>query len=112
MPSTLFNVLFAWKCSSTHHKLALDALRHLRHARGEAWRDFWLAHVETYLDGIRLASLDVDGDNKIDALTDGLLIVRYMLNIRGAALVAGAVNPAGSRTSFTAVETFLGALMP
>ena len=70
------------------------------------------AAIKTYLDGIRLASLDVDGDNKIDALTDGLLIVRYMLNIRGAALVAGAVNPAGSRTSFTAVETFLGALMP
>ncbi len=47
----LYDVLFAWKCSSTHHKLALDALRHLRHERGEAWRDLFLGHVETYLDG-------------------------------------------------------------
>lgn len=68
--------------------------------------------LKTYLDGIRLASLDVDGDTKVDALTDGLLILRYMLGIKGAALVAGAVNPAGSRTTSTAVETFLGVLTP
>ena len=68
--------------------------------------------IKNHLDGIRLSALDVDGDNTIDALTDGLLIVRYMLNIRGAPLVAGAVNPAGSRKTFIAVEGHLGPLMP
>ncbi len=47
----LYDVLFAWKCTSTHHKLALDALRHLQHERAEAWRNLFLAHVELYLDG-------------------------------------------------------------
>jgi len=47
----LYDVLFAWKCSSTHHKLALDALRHLKHDRAAAWRDLFLTHVEPYLDG-------------------------------------------------------------
>lgn len=47
----LYNVLFAWKCSSTHHKLALDALRHLTCPQAERWRDFFLANVEPYLEG-------------------------------------------------------------
>lgn len=47
----LYNVLFAWKCSSTHHKLALDALRHLRCPQAERWRDLFLTHVEPYLEG-------------------------------------------------------------
>lgn len=49
----LYNVLFAWKCSSTHHKLALDALRHLQCPDAERWRDFFLAHIEPYLDGTK-----------------------------------------------------------
>ncbi len=47
----LFNVLFAWKCSNTHHKLALDALRHLQGADAERWRNFFLANIERYLEG-------------------------------------------------------------
>ncbi|MBI1348376.1 DUF4332 domain-containing protein [bacterium] len=47
----LYNVLFAWKCSSTHHKLAMDALRHLRVPQAERWRDLFLTHIETYLEG-------------------------------------------------------------
>ena len=68
--------------------------------------------LQNYLDGIRATSLDVDGDTRVDALTDGLLILRYMLGIRGTALLAGAANPAGSRTTVTAVEAFLGPLTP
>ena len=51
MSSTLFNVLFAWKCSSTHHKLALDALNQIRGDIAENWRNLCLKHVEIYLDG-------------------------------------------------------------
>ncbi len=48
---TLYNVLFAWKCSSTHHKLALDALRHLQCPDAERWRDLFLSKIEPYLAG-------------------------------------------------------------
>ncbi len=51
MSSTLFNVLFAWKCSSTHHKLALDALHQMRGVAAENWRNLCLAHIDTYLEG-------------------------------------------------------------
>ena len=36
--SLLFNVLFAWKCKNTHHKLALDALTQLRCPGAAAWQ--------------------------------------------------------------------------
>lgn len=49
--SLLFNVFFAWKCTSTHHKLALDALRHMRGNDVEAWCNAFLAHIEPYLEG-------------------------------------------------------------
>jgi hypothetical protein len=51
--SLLYNVLFAWKCKSTHHKLALDALRHLRGEDAEAWRDAFLGRIEPYLTGAK-----------------------------------------------------------
>lgn len=51
MSSTLFNVLFAWKCTSTHHKLAMDALNRIEGPAGSLWRDLCLKHVERYLDG-------------------------------------------------------------
>ena len=70
------------------------------------------AAIKTYLDGI-VASLDIDGDNTVNALTDGLLILRYMLNITsGPALLAGAANPAGSRTIAGTIPAHLASLMP
>ena len=49
--SRLFAVLFRWKCTSTHHQLAMDALRHLRAERAERWQNLFLRHVEPYLAG-------------------------------------------------------------
>jgi hypothetical protein len=70
MSSTLFNVLFAWKCSSTHHKLALDALNHIRGDAADNWRNLCLANVETYLDGSKAP------DNKFKDFTNHVLHVR------------------------------------
>ena len=39
-----------------------------------------------------MAELDVDGDGQVDALTDGLLLLRYMFGFRDAVLTAGAVD--------------------
>jgi hypothetical protein len=49
--SLLFKVVFATACSSTHHRLALDALRHLRGADSERWTDLFLHHFRGYLTG-------------------------------------------------------------
>ena len=47
------------------------------------------ADIAIYLDA-RLGSMDVDGDGVVLATTDGLMILRYMLGLRGTALTAGA----------------------
>lgn len=51
--SLLLNVLFAWKCSSTHHKLALDALQLLEGDHAAGWRDCFLAYSDAYLKGAK-----------------------------------------------------------
>lgn len=67
--------------------------------------------IKTHLDGIR-ASLDIDGNGTADALTDGLLILRYMFGLRGDSLIAGAFDPLGSRNTSTTIEDHILSLMP
>jgi hypothetical protein len=67
--------------------------------------------IKTYLDGIGL-SLDIDADGNVDALTDGLLVMRYMFGVRGGALTAGATAPFAMRTDPDDVATILHGLMP
>jgi Protein of unknown function (DUF1566) len=69
------------------------------------------AVIKTYLDGIR-TSLDIDANGTADALTDGLLILRYMFGLRGTSLIAGAVDPLGSRNTAAAIEAYIQSLMP
>ena len=80
MSSTLFNVLFAWKCSSTHHKLALDALHQMRGDAAKNWRDLCLAHVDTYLEGSKAP------DNTFKDFRNHVLHVRE--NLWGGAIGA------------------------
>lgn len=51
--SLLFAVVFASRCRSNHHRLALDALRHLRSADAEAWRNLLLHEHREYLKGAK-----------------------------------------------------------
>jgi hypothetical protein len=67
--------------------------------------------IGDYLTAIRPA-LDIDGNGQADALTDGLLILRYLFGLRGASLIAGAVGPSASRTTASAIETQMLTLMP
>ena len=69
------------------------------------------AAIKSYLDGIRI-SLDIDGNGVSDALTDGLLIIRYMFGLRGPALTAGAFDPMGTRNTAPVIETYINSLMP
>jgi hypothetical protein len=69
------------------------------------------AAIKSYLDGIR-TQLDVDGSGQADALTDGLLIIRYLFGLRGNALIAGAVDPQATRMTAPAIATYIQSLMP
>ena len=53
-----------------------------------------------------VCSMDTDGNGRIEATTDGLLMTRYMLGIRGSALVSGALGAGASRTLRSDVETY------
>ena len=55
---------------------------------------------------------DVDGNGKTEALTDGLLGLRYLFGLRGAELVRGAVGNDAARTSAAAIESYIASLMP
>ncbi|MDP7347452.1 MAG: SdrD B-like domain-containing protein, partial [Phycisphaeraceae bacterium] len=56
--------------------------------------------------------LDVDGNSTPAALTDGLLIIRYLAGFRGQALISGAVAPDATRTTAEQIEAFLEETMP
>ncbi len=63
-----------------------------------------------YLNDIRPV-LDVDGDGQVDALTDGLLLIRYLSGVRGDALVAGTIAAGARRRTSAAIETYLESLL-
>lgn len=67
--------------------------------------------VVAYLDE-KLWALDVDDDGQYVAATDGVLILRYLLGFRGAALVDGAVSQFAGRTSTADIEAYLQSLTP
>ena len=64
----------------------------------------------------RIATLgdlaDIDGDGEIDALTDGLLTLRYLFGLQGDTLINGVVASDATRTSAEEIEDHLKTLMP
>ena len=56
--------------------------------------------------------LDIDGNDKVDALTDGLVILRYVFGLRGDLLIEGIVAGDATRTSVKEIEAYLATLMP
>ena len=53
MSSLLYSVVFASRCRSNHHRLAVDALRHLQSPDAEAWRNLLLHYHVEYLAGAK-----------------------------------------------------------
>lgn len=49
----LFRIVYAAHASGTHHKLALDALRHLKCMDADHWQALFLAHSKLYLEGAK-----------------------------------------------------------
>jgi hypothetical protein len=62
----------------------------------------------------RLISLgnkvDIDSDGEVDALTDGLLILRYLFGLRGDSLIAGALSEGSDRSTVNQIEEYMASI--
>lgn len=58
------------------------------------------ADIDAFLDAVHPA-LDLDGNGQVDAPTDGVLALRYLLGFRGNALVLGALGSGWTRDPAT-----------
>ena len=52
-------------------------------------------------------SLDIDDDGRVDALTDGLLILRYLFGLSGEPLILGVISEGAKRTQSSDIEAYL-----
>ena len=56
--------------------------------------------------------LDVDGDGQVEALTDGLMLIRYLFGLRDASLIDGAIGSNPTRATAPAIGAHIKSLMP
>ena len=56
--------------------------------------------------------LDIDNNGSIDALTDGLMILRYLFNIRTIQLIQGAIGDEPSRNQLPDILIHLNSITP
>ena len=59
-----------------------------------------------------LVIADIDNDGQVDALTDGLLLLRYLFGLEGESLVNGVVSYEGTRVSIEEIQEHLQKHMP
>ena len=72
-----------------------------------------LTALEEYEAGtIPLKILDIDANGSVDALTDGLIILRYLFGLRGDNLVNSATASDAMRNDAADVEAYIQSLMP
>lgn len=63
--------------------------------------------IRCFLDGGRTSTLDVDGNGTADALTDGILILRYLFDPTGMWNFSDALGAGATRTSRAAIKAYL-----
>jgi hypothetical protein len=56
--------------------------------------------------------LDIDGDGQSKALTDGLLLIRYLFGFSDDSLTAGAIGEGAERTTAEEIEAYIGDRVP
>lgn len=69
------------------------------------------AEVESNIEQA-LSIADIDNSGAVDALTDGLMLLRYAFGLRGESLISGAVSTQGMRNTATNIEAYIESHMP
>ena len=64
------------------------------------------AALSDYLDA-HATQLDIDGDGRIDALTDGLLLLRYLFGFQGYSLIEDARGSDATRYTSTQITAYI-----
>ena len=67
------------------------------------------ADIVQYIENIKPV-FDIDGDGRVDALTDGVLMLRYLFGLRNNSLMSGAVSTGATRTP-TQIQAYLLSIM-
>ena len=68
----------------------------------------WSMHtLATGMASNKLCDLDVDGNGVVSITTDGVLLTRYLLGLRGPSLVSGAIGSGATRNTNFAIESFI-----
>ena len=69
------------------------------------------SEVETRIAMMSVIS-DIDGNTEVDALTDGLLLLRYLFGLRNDSLISDVIGSGASRTSSVDITGYLDSHMP
>jgi hypothetical protein len=70
------------------------------------------AEVEANVAASTTSFADIDGSGSVDALTDGLLLLRYLFGLTGDSLIDSAVAGGATRTSAADIEAYILSLYP
>ena len=65
--------------------------------------------IQTYLISNE-DKLDIDGSGSVDALTDGLLILRDLFGYSNSALVTGVISDSGTRTTSASIIDYISTI--
>ena len=68
--------------------------------------------IEQELATVYTSSGDIDGNGEVDALTDGLLLLRYLFGLDGDTLTAEVIGGGATLTDSATLQTYLSTLMP
>ena len=83
-------------------RLVPTCLRYCREAERNA------TAIASYVSALGNA-LDIDGDRSVKATTDGVLVLRYLLGLRGDALISGVKATSADAAT---IEAYLSTLRP
>jgi hypothetical protein len=59
-----------------------------------------------------MSSLDIDGDQTINPLSDGLILLRYLFGFDDESLIDGVVHPNGSRQTLDEIKDYMNGYIP
>jgi len=70
-----------------------------------------VSEVESNLEQVSQIA-DIDNDGSVDALTDGLILLRYAFGLRGESLISNVISNNATRTSVADIEAYIESHMP